>query len=56
MRRFIIFTDEDLDKIKSDQLVVCRDCNFSDKNNEQYDIYCVSENWYRDYTSEENLT
>lgn len=55
MKRFIIFTYEELDKIKLDQIVVCEDCNFSEQDDESYDIYCVSENWYKGYISEENL-
>lgn len=30
MKRFIVFTDEELDKIKAGELVVCKDCDFSD--------------------------
>lgn len=54
MKRFIVFTDEDLDKIKAGELVVCRDCDFSDRD-KPYDVFCVSEDWYARYISEENL-
>lgn len=54
MRRFIVFTDEELDKIKAGELVVCRDCDFSNRD-KPYDIFCVSEDWYAQYISEENL-
>lgn len=56
MRRFIIFTDEELDKIKSGQLVVCENCVFSESgDDEPYDVFCVSEDWWKHYTSEDNL-
>ena len=55
MKRFIIFTNEDLDKMKSGQMVVCKKCNFSESKDDQYDIYCVSEEWMNQYNSEENL-
>lgn len=55
MKHFIIFTNEDLDKMKSGQMVVCKKCNFSESKDDQYDIYCVSEEWMNQYNSEENL-
>ena len=55
MTRFIVFTDEDLDKIKSGQMVVCENCNFSESGDDPYDIYCVSEDWIKEYDSTENL-
>ena len=46
MRRFIIFTDEELDKMKSGQLVVCENCDFSESGDgKPYDIFCASEDW-----------
>ena len=55
MKHFIIFTDDDLDKMKSGQMVVCKKCNFSEYKDDPYDIYCVSEEWVNQYNSEENL-
>lgn len=56
MKRFIIFTDEELDRIKTGQLVVCEGCDFSESgNDEPYDIFCVSEDWWKQYNSAENL-
>ena len=56
MRRFIIFTDEELDKMKSGQLVVCENCDFSESGDgKPYDIFCASEDWWKHYTSEDNL-
>lgn len=55
MKRFIVFTDEDLDKMKSGQMVVCEGCNFSESKDDPYDIYCVSEEWMNQYDSTENL-
>lgn len=55
MKHFIIFTDDDLDKMKSGQMVVCKKCNFSESKEAPYDIYCVSEKWMNQYISEENL-
>lgn len=56
MKRFIIFTDEELDKIKSDQMVVCEKCDFSESGDDKpYDIFCVSEDWWKQYNSTENL-
>lgn len=55
MKRFIIFTNEDLDKIKSGQMVVCEGCDFSESKEDPYDIYCVSEEWMNQYDSTENL-
>lgn len=55
MKRFIIFTDDDLDKMKSGQMVVCEGCNFSESKEDPYDIYCVSEKWMNQYDDAENL-
>lgn len=55
MKRFIIFTDEDLDKIKSGQMVICEGCDFSESKEDPYNIYCVSEEWMNQYDSTENL-
>ena len=55
MKHFIIFTNEDLDKMKSGQMVVCEKCNFLVSKDGPYDIYCVSEEWMNQYNSEENL-
>lgn len=35
MKRFIIFTDEELDKMKSGQLVVCENCDFSESGDDK---------------------
>ena len=55
MKRFIVFTDEDFDKMKSGQMVVCEGCDFSESKDDPYDIYCVSEEWMNQYDSTENL-
>ena len=55
MKHFIIFTNEDLDKMKSGQMGVCKKCSFSESKDDRYDIYCVSEEWMNQYNSEENL-
>ncbi len=56
MKRFIVFTDEDLDKMKSGQMVVCEGCNFSEFFKEDpYDIYCISEKWMNQYNNIESL-
>ena len=55
MKHFIIFTNEDLDKMKSGQMVVCEKCNFSESKDDPYDIYCVSEEWMNQYNSWESL-
>lgn len=54
MKRFIVFTDQDLDDIKAGKVVTCENCNFSDHDG-PFDIYCVSEEWMKDYDSEGNL-
>ena len=55
MKHFIIFTNEDLDKMKSGQMVVCEKCNFSESKDDPYDIYCVSDEWMNQYNSWESL-
>lgn len=43
MKQFIIFTDEELDKMKSGQLIVCENCDFSESGDDKpYDIFCTS--------------
>lgn len=44
MKRFIVFSDKDLEDIKSGKVVVTENCNFSE-GEAPYDIYCVSEEW-----------
>lgn len=48
MKRFIVFTDKDLENIKAGKVVVTENCNFSERD-EPYDIYCVSEEWMKEY-------
>ena len=55
MKHFIIFTNEDLDKMKSGQMVVYEKCNFSESKDDPYDICCVSEEWMNQYNSWESL-
>ena len=47
VKRFIVFTNDELDKIKSDEIVTLK------MNSEV--IYCVSEDWMKQYDSTENL-
>lgn len=53
MKHFIIFSQEELDKIKNDEIVIIKNCPwFKDRTS---DIYCVSEEWMREYDSNKNL-
>lgn len=47
MKRFIVFTNDDLNKIKSDEVVTLE--------MDSKTFYCVSEDWLKDYDSAENL-
>lgn len=50
-KRFIILSNEDLEKIRSNQVVTCENCDFS-SNELPYDIFCVSEDWYKEYSDD----
>lgn len=47
VKRFIVFTNDDLNKIKSDEVVTLE--------MDSKTFYCVSENWMKEYDSTENL-
>lgn len=49
-KRFIILSSDDLDKIRNNQVVTCENCDFSSVE-PPYDIFCVSEGWYKEYSS-----
>ena len=47
-KRFIILSNEDLEKIGSNQVVTRENCDFS-RSDPPYDIFCVSEDWYKEF-------
>lgn len=50
MKRFIVFTDEELFDILGGKAVPIKDLP-----GVPYDIYCVSEDWMRQYDNEDDL-
>ena len=50
VKRFIVLTDKDLEKIKSGKVVTCEDCYFFE-HEPPFDIFCVSEESPRFYRS-----
>lgn len=53
MKHFIIFSQEELDEIKNGKIAIIK--NYPWLKDKASDIYCVSEEWMREYDSDKNL-
>lgn len=52
-KHFIVFSQEELDKIKNGEIVIINDFPWFKEGH--FDLYCVSEEWMREFDSNENL-
>ena len=52
-KHFIVFSQEELDKIKNGEIVIINDFPWFKEGS--FNIYCVSEEWMREFDSNENL-
>lgn len=52
-KRFIVFSQEELDKIKNGEIVALENCSWAKGIASK--IYCVSKEWMQDFDSDKNL-
>nr|DAI86265.1 MAG TPA: hypothetical protein [Caudoviricetes sp.] len=52
-KHFIVFSQEELDKIKNGGIVIIDDLPWLKEG--PFNIYCVSEEWMQEFDSNENL-
>lgn len=52
-KHFIVFSQEELYKIKNGEIVMIEDFPLFKEG--PFNIYCVSEEWMREFDSDENL-
>lgn len=54
-KRFIVFSQEELNQIKNGQIVVLKNCCWFGKEEGPFDVYFASEEWMQEFRGRKTL-